>query len=98
MSMRALIHHPKIPERVRRAFYQAIVSTSAEQVLWREAAARHVLDAFEITGCDELAVIEEARTWFRDCYDDVVLLFEFAGVDHEPVVEELAKFLQEKAA
>lgn len=97
MSMRALLHNPLIPERVRHAFAQAIVSRSAEQVLWREAAARHVLDAFGIVGQDEVFAIQEARDWFENCYDDVHLLFEYAGVDPAPVVKALDKFIKEKS-
>lgn len=96
MSMRALLHNLNVPERVRHAFSQAIVSRSSEQILWREAAARHTLDAFGIVGQDEEFAIKEARDWFENCYDDVHLLFEYAGVDPEPVVKALDKFIKEK--
>jgi hypothetical protein len=98
MSMRALLHNQKIPKEVRHAFSQAIVSRSAEQILWREVAARHTLDAFGIVGQDEASDMIEARDWFENCYDDVHLLFEFAGVDPIPVVACLVKFLKEKTA
>ena len=97
MSMRALLHNPKIPDRVRHAFSQAIVSRSAEQILWREVAARHTLDAFGIVGQDEEVAVVEARSWFENCYDDVILLFEFAGVDSAPVVKALDNHLKENA-
>lgn len=94
MSMRALLHNHKIPQRVRDAFSQAIVSNSAEQVLWREAAARHTLDAFGIVGQDEESSVKDARDWFENSYDDVNLLFEYAGVDPDPVVKSLDSFLK----
>jgi hypothetical protein len=97
MSMRALLHNNRIPVKVRNAFAQAIVSTSSEQVLWREVAARHTLDAFGVVGQDEREAVAEARTWFRDCYDDVHLLFEYAGVNPDPVVRELEVFLKEQS-
>lgn len=93
MSMRALLHNPKIPKRARDAFAQAIVSSSAEQVLWREAAARHTLDAFGVVGHDEADVVIEARRWFATCFDDVHLLFEYAGIAPEPVIKALEEFL-----
>lgn len=96
MSLRALLHHPRIPKRVRDAFAQAIVSSSSEQVLWREAAARHTLDAFGVVGQDELDATVDARTWFASCYDDVRLLFEYAGINPDPVVNELERFLKEE--
>ena len=89
MSMRALLHNPKIPAKVRNAFAQAIVSTSSEQILWREAAARHTLDAFGVVGCDEKGDTVDALHWFRECYDDVRLLFEFAGINPDPVLKAL---------
>lgn len=94
MSMRALLHNPRIPVRARNAFAQAIVSTSSEQVLWREAAARHTLDAFGVVGQDEKDVVVSARKWFAECYDDVHLLFEYAGVAPEPVIQALEEFLK----
>ncbi|MDR5729577.1 MAG: hypothetical protein RB191_19345 [Terriglobia bacterium] len=91
MSIRALLHNPRIPKEVRHAFAQAIVSSSAEQVLWREVCARHTLDAFGIAGVDEAEDIVAARGWFKNNYDDVLLAFEYAGVNHEPVVKALEK-------
>ena len=82
---------------MRHAFAQAIVSTSAEQILWREVAARHTLDAFGVVGQDEIEAIAEARDWFENCFDDVHLLFEFAGVDPGPAVKALDLLLKEKA-
>lgn len=96
MSLRALLHHPKVPEQVRNAFSQAIVTNSPEQVLWREVCARHTLDAFGIVGLDEVEEVAKARDWFDGCYDDVLLAFEYAGVSYEPVVKSLDQFLKGK--
>lgn len=91
MSIRMLLRSSEIPENVKRAFRLAIVTECAEQVLWREAACRHVLDAFGVIGTDEEKAVDDARKWFRSCYDDVSLLFEFAGVDPAPIRKALVE-------
>ncbi len=100
MSIRTLLRSKKVPQAAKDAFKLAIVSESAEQALWREAAIRHTLDAFGVVGIEkgERTAIEDARRWFRDCYDDVQLLFEFAGVDPAPVLRSLEDVLCQKAS
>ena len=89
MSIRTLLRSKNVPQAAKDAFKLAIISDSPEQALWREAAIRHTLDAFGEIGGDETGAVDAARKWFRDCYDDVQLLFEFAGVDPGPVLKSL---------
>lgn len=91
MSIRTLLRSKKVPQAVKDAFKLAIVSECPEQALWREAAIRHTLDAFGVVGIEkgEQSAVEDARKWFRECYDDVHLLFEFAGVNPDPVMKAL---------
>lgn len=89
MSIRTLLRSKKIPQPVKDAFKLAIVSECGEQKLWREAAIRHTLDAFGEVGIEpsEQSAVADARKWFLGCYDDVQLLFEFAGVNPDPVMK-----------
>jgi len=45
-------------------------------------------------GQDEADVVVAARKWFAECYDDVHLTFEYAGIDPEPVIHALEDFLK----
>lgn len=93
MSIRTLFRSSRIPGDVKRAFKHALILTSQEQLLWREAAVRHVLDAFGVVEQGEQEHVDEAREWFRSAYDDVHLLFEYAGVDLYPVLKALEPIL-----
>lgn len=70
MSVRRLLGIKKIPHGIIKPFRNAEEPNSPEEVLWREVAARMILDAMGYTGMtgepdkhDE--VVKEARRWFR---------------------------------
>ena len=50
---------------------------------------RLTLDALGLAGEDDENAVGEARKWFRECPDDITLIFEFAGVNPEPVLTAL---------
>lgn len=89
---------PLVPDAVKYAFRHADVCTSEEQLLWRLVAARQVLDAVGVTGYGPSAhrkhmrAIIEAQKWFRDSWDDVRIVFDFAGVPVEGVREIMMEY------
>lgn len=84
----------RVPINIKRAFYLSDDPDSSEQELFRNVAARAVLDALGITGLSEQPyhgdAIVEARQWFRLCtmddipfrgeYDTPEFVFDCAGV------------------
>lgn len=81
-----------IPEAVKRAFWLADPPLCNEQILWREVAARLILDAVGMTPSweanDDMAhrrVVFEARQWLRDESEDVREVFDLAGVSHDGI-------------
>lgn len=58
--------------------------------MWREVAARAVLDALGYTGLNETQphnrAIVEARHWFQNNRDDVEAVFDLAGIDPDSIV------------
>ena len=89
MSIRTLFRSKQVPDAVKAAFKYSLLPSGPEQVLWREAAVRHVLDAFGVVEQGEQHCVVEARRWFANSHDDVQLLFEFAGVDLFPIAKAL---------
>ena len=95
MSTRRLLFIPAIPRQIRRSFDISEHDILPETKLWREVAARAVLDSLGYTGLNEMqphnkAVIE-ARHWFQVCREDVYTVFDLAGIDPEAVVPYLLK-------
>lgn len=82
----------RVPVSVKRAFYLAGASTGPEQDLFRDVAARAVLDAVGVTGLSEQPyhtdAIVEARQWFRlSTFDGIAtenrsaeMIFDLAGL------------------
>lgn len=90
-------------EPVARFFFRAERATCPEQSLWREVAARAVLDAIGITpplrnNKSELergAVIQEAQAWLlRD--ETALFVFSIAGVPYDSVRRALLKIIRER--
>lgn len=95
-----------LPDAVKIPFIRSIGRVkSAEQVMWREVAARMVLDAFGVTpettsvyeGIDRYRyaryerTVNQARAWFERHATDVETVFDMAGVDLYPIKGALNK-------
>lgn len=92
--------HKCIPREVREAFFKAAPQEEPELKLWREVAARAVLDAcgFVESAEERAEAMAEARAWFsatrtdrkqavRDEAEAREETFLLAGVDHDTVVK-----------
>lgn len=86
----------KLPFEVRRAFANAPEPDGEERnqvMLWRECAARAIMDALGFTGHTEIdkhnAVLEEAQRWFKYSHEDVRLTFEYAQISLESCRESI---------
>lgn len=86
----------KLPFEVRRAFANAPEPEGEDRnhvLLWREAAARAIMDALGFTGHTEIdkhnAVLGEAQRWFKYSPEDVRLTFEYAGLSLESCRESI---------
>ena len=89
MSVRRLSNIDKIPVQIRRAFRNAPEPKEWEETLWREVAARMVLDALGYTGLgsepdDNDAAIRDAKRWFRGIpnREDPIIVFDYANMEH----------------
>lgn len=88
---------------VAKFFFQAERPLCPEQAVWREVAARAVLDALGVTpplrnNKSELergAVIREAQSWFRSG-DDAPLVFRLAELPFESVRNAVLNIIQER--
>lgn len=102
MSSQRIAYVPEIPSAVRRAFLCAEEPSCPEEALWRERAARMILDALGYTGLvgkrkKHNDAVRYARRWLRGFYetndvpeefrDSVTGTFESAGISLEAVVE-----------
>lgn len=103
MSYRVLVECKDVPESARRAFGIAARPNSAEESLWRDVAARMVLDACGYTNFskadkgdyrEHLKVMGEAHNWFRNDASEVEEVFDMANVDHEPVMRAILTLIQ----
>jgi len=95
MSTRRLLFIAEVPKQIRRAFEGSEYNLLPETKLWREVAARAILDSLGYTGLNELqphnkAVIE-ARHWFQVRQEDVCTVFDLAGIDPNSVVPYLLR-------
>jgi len=95
MSTRRLLFIAEVPKQISRAFEGSEYDLLPETKLWREVAARAILDSLGYTGLNEAqphnkAVIE-ARHWFQVCPEDVYTVFDLAGIDADSVVPHLLK-------
>lgn len=76
MSTRRLSMIPGIPDKITKAFFRnADKPKSAEEDLWRQRAARMVLDALGYTNLtvkprEHNSTVRHARRFFRGMYDD----------------------------
>lgn len=101
LATEIVARHETIPAHVKKPFLRSVGrAKTTEQMLWREVAARMVLDAFGITpettvvydGIDRYrfaryrTAVLSARAWFRDSGADVEQVFEMAGVDLGPII------------
>jgi len=90
--------HPMVPSVVQYAFKHSPPVQSEEQLLWRLVAARAVLDCVGVTGFGpsqhkkHLAAVVDAQKWFRDSWDRVRQVFDWAGVEVDGVRESLSVF------
>lgn len=101
MSSRRIPYMEEVPYSIRRAFLGAEEPSTPEELLWRERAARMVLDALGLTGLvgkrkKHSDAVQYARRWFRGIYDSPELpqelrdsaigTFESAGINYGAVV------------
>lgn len=105
MSFRVLVECEDVPFKARQAFGTASRPESREELLWREVAARITLDACGYTNFskadkgeyrEHLKAMGEAHQWFRYDHDDVVAVFDLAGVRYEPVIEAILEHIDTK--
>jgi len=101
LSTEIIARQDDLPEAIKRAFTRTVGrAKSCEQMMWREVAARMVLDAYGLTpetvrvydGMDRFryaryrTAVLSARAWFRDSGEDVEQVFDMAGVELAPVL------------
>jgi len=101
LAVEIIARHESLPEDVKTPFLRSVGrAKSTEQMLWREVAARMVLDAFGITpetttvydGMEYYRykryekTVNNARAWFRNSGADVEQVFEMAVVDLGPIL------------
>ena len=106
LSTEIIARQDTLPEDIKRPFLRAVGrAKSTEQMLWREVAARMVLDAFGLTpetttiydGMDRFRyaryrrAVLAARAWFRDSGEDVEQVFDMAGVELAPILGEISR-------
>lgn len=95
MSTRRLLFIENVPKPIRRAFEGSESDLSPEIKLWREVAARAILDSLGYTGLNELQphnkAIIEARQWFQTSKEDVETVFDLAGIEPNSVVPYLLR-------
>lgn len=90
--------NPLVPSVVQYAFKHSPPVQSEEQLLWRLVAARAVLDCVGVTGFGpsqhkkHLAAVVDSQKWFRDSWDRVRQVFDWAGVEVDGVREALGVF------
>jgi hypothetical protein len=85
-------------------FFKAEKAMAPEQILWREVAARAVLDALGFTPplrnnkspYERGATITEAQRWFRHDGEYMRSIFEMAGIPHEPVRAAVLRLIEER--
>lgn len=89
MSVRRLSNIDKIPITIRKAFRNAPEPREWEETVWREVAARMVLDALGYTGLgsepeENDAAIRDAKRWFRGIPnpEDPIMVFDYANMEH----------------
>lgn len=87
MSLRRLSNIDCIPIEISKAFRNADEAVVSEVILWREVAARMVLDALGYTGLTgepekHDATVKEARRWFRGIPDtqSPMTIFDYANM------------------
>lgn len=102
MSTRRLLFIENVPKTIRRSFEGSDEGLTPEVRLWREVAARAVLDSLGYTGLNEIqphykAVIE-AREWFQTDREDVETVFDLAGIEYSSVVPYLLKGIENDAS
>lgn len=91
MSVNTLIDADVIPREVKKAFVTASDPESAEVTLWRNVAARMVLDAYGTTAVktdfEHGQTIRLARRWLWSRSADEV--FSMAGIDIARVLKQV---------
>jgi len=69
MSAHRIIYSPGVPSSIQNVFLNLKDPTCREQIMWREVAARAILDALGHTGISEKPyhnrTVREARNWFK---------------------------------
>lgn len=95
MSTRRLLFIEDVPKPIRRSFEDTDEGLMPEVKLWREVAARAVLDSLGYTGLNEIQphnkAIIEARQWFQTNHEDVEIVFDLAGIDPNSITPHLLK-------
>ena len=83
-------------------FFKAEAAIMVEQVLWREVAARLVLDALGFASVanktpeDRIKAMAEAQAFLRDDEEHAKLVFYAAGIEFDPVRREVLKIIDER--
>lgn len=92
MSVRRLLTTELVPYNIRKEFRNLAPASIPEEDLWRDVAARVILDACGHTGASELDIhdklVREARNWFTLC-EDVEFVFDLADVDFRFITDEV---------
>ncbi len=91
MSVKALISVASIPAEIREAFIRAPETENPYEALWRDVAARVVLDSYGFTlvknpqSREHIDAIREARRWFRKG-DDAATVFDLGNMEPGTVI------------
>lgn len=97
-SLEDVTGSPLVPDPVKYAFRHAGAVRSEEELLWRLTAARAILDCVGVTGYGpsaqrkHLSAVVDAQKWFRDSWDDVREVFDYAGIPVDGIREIMCEY------
>jgi hypothetical protein len=92
--MHRIVTMGEIPFNIRKAFYNSPEPVTPYDYLWREVAARLILDAIGLTGHHNKPymhneAVRSARNWFNLNDVDVNEVFDLAGLeDYTNIIRE----------
>lgn len=92
MTTQKLLLSINLPDRIKNAFKKAPSPYLSEENLWRDVAARGILDAMGFTGLTgeptkHNKAVREARMWFKFDEENVETVFDLAGLEYKAIRE-----------
>jgi hypothetical protein len=105
MTTQKLLLSVDLPDNVKNIFKKAPTPYRTEENLWRDVAARVILDAMGFTGLTgeptkHNKAVREARMWFKFDDENVQMVFDLAGLElytiKETIVNWEPRYFEEK--